>query len=104
MRGALGTILRELNCDNTCPGARICERRASCQYARIFEPVDWQDGPAHLDGVTVRAGQSFHFDVHLFMTRERPPIETFVDAFSGLADTGLGPPRGRVRLEDTATN
>lgn len=93
MRGALGTILR------------------------IFEPVDWQDGPsglqdpprpfvlraAHLDGVTVRAGQSFHFDVHLFMTRERPPIETFVDAFSRLADTGLGPSRGRVRLEDTAT-
>src|SRR5713226_4355220 len=38
LRGAFGTILRGLACDAACPGARVCERRGECVYARMFEP------------------------------------------------------------------
>lgn len=112
IRGALGTILREIACVPHCAGAKQCDIRPQCAYSKIFEPAGWEGGPsglqdpprpfvlraAHLDGVTVEAGQAFTFDVHLFLTAD-PPVEYFVLAFSQLADTGLGPSRGRVRLE-----
>ena len=112
IRGALGTILHGIACVPDCPGARSCALRATCAYARIFEPAGWDAGPSglqdpprpfvlrasHLDGVTVAAGQTFFFDVHLFLTVD-PPLEYFLSAFSQLAETGLGPSRGRVRLE-----
>ena len=112
IRGALGTILRGIACVSDCPGARRCALRASCGYARIFEPVTLEAGPSglqdpprpfvlramHLDGATVAAGERFFFDIHLFLVDE-PPLEYFILAFSQLAETGLGPSRGRVRLE-----
>lgn len=112
IRGALGYILKDIACVAECPGARTCGMRTSCGYARIFEPVACEGGPsglqdqprpfvlraAHLDGVTVAAGGRFWFDIHLFLTQD-PPLEYFILAFSQLAQTGLGPSRGRVRLE-----
>jgi len=53
---------------------------------------------SHLDGITVQAAKPFFFDIHLFLTLD-PPLEYFILAFSQLAETGLGPSRGRVRLE-----
>lgn len=38
LRGAFGTMLRRLCCHPGCPGATRCQLRATCPYARIFEP------------------------------------------------------------------
>ncbi|HEX8986286.1 MAG TPA: hypothetical protein VF767_12655, partial [Bryobacteraceae bacterium] len=39
VRGAFGTIFRQLLCAEKCHNARECEQRSTCPYARIFEPV-----------------------------------------------------------------
>jgi hypothetical protein len=111
LRGALGSTLRQISCDPAvCDSARTCGRRNSCAYARIFEPV-LDTGPSGLhdpprpfvlrasalDGQTVRPGQPFHFDLHLFLAEE-PPFTDLVKALAQLADSGLGPARGRVVL------
>lgn len=112
IRGALGTILREIACVPHCRSARSCDLRAACAYARIFEPIGWDGGPSglqdpprpfvlraqHLDGFTVEPDCGFSFDLHVFLI-ENPPLEYFISAFSRLAETGLGPGRGRVRLK-----
>ncbi len=95
-----------------CRDARTCELRFTCPYARIFEPEAAGRGPsgladrprpfvfraANLEGRTVRPGESFHFDVHLFDLRD-PVIAYFVLTFAQLAREGLGPGRGRAALE-----
>jgi hypothetical protein len=113
LRGAFGSIFRRIACVPECPGAAECERRATCGYARIFEPASVGTGPSgladwprpfvfrasELDGRTVRPGESFRFDVHVFDTR-RPALEYFVRAFAELAKEGLGPQRGRAALTE----
>ena len=92
-----------------CPGARECEARASCPYARMFEPSALEGGPSgladwprpfvfratHLDGCTVRPGEAFSFDLNLFDMRS-PAIAYLVLSFAQLAHEGLGPSRGRA--------
>lgn len=113
LRGALGSTLRELSCAPECLSARTCARRLDCDYARIFEPVQpegpsgLQDPPrpfvlraSHLDGVTA---PRFHFDLNLFLIAEAP-VGVLARAISRLADSGLGPGRGRVRLAAILVN
>jgi hypothetical protein len=50
-----------------------------------------------LDGRSVREGEPFHFDVHLFDVRE-PALPHFVAAFAELAREGLGAGRGLAAL------
>jgi hypothetical protein len=114
LRGALGSVFRDIACAQECPGragrnVRECQLRTSCAYARTFEPASTGTGPSgladwprpfvfrasHLDARTVGAGEPFWFDVNLFETRN-PPVDPFVRAFSILADQGLGPQRGRA--------
>lgn len=111
LRGAFGTIFRRIACVPQCTSARSCEWRAGCPYARMFEPSALGSGPSgladlprpfvfratHLDGVTVGAGSSFHFDLNLFDLNENA-IAYLVLAFAQLAREGLGPRRGRVEL------
>lgn len=111
LRGAFGSIFRKIACVPQCPGAAECELRSTCPYARIFEPAAAAAGPAgladwprpfvfrasHLDGRTVRAGEGFDFDLHVFDTRD-PALAYFVLAFAQLARDGLGPQRGRASL------
>jgi hypothetical protein len=112
VRGAFGTIFRQIVCISDCHDARTCEQRPTCPYARIFEPVaqpaegpsglhDWPRPfvfrAAHLDGQTIEPGRGFHFDVHLFDLKD-PAIVYFVLAFSQLATEGIGPRRGRATL------
>ena len=112
LRGAFGSIFRKLVCSPSCHDAKTCDTRAACPYARVFEPkaargegpsglVDWPRPfvfrAAHLDGSTVRQGEPFYFDVHIFDVRD-PAIEHFVMAFAQLAREGLGPGRGRADL------
>ena len=97
LRGAFGMMLRE----TASPTA----------YARIFAPVAAGEGPsgladrprpfvfraAHLDGKTFSAGSSFHFDMHLFDVKH-PAMPALQNAYARLAETGLGPGRGRATL------
>jgi hypothetical protein len=111
LRGAFGTIFRRITCVPECTGARQCESRATCPYARMFEPSALVAGPSgladwprpfvfratHLDGRTVHAGEPFHFDLNLFDVHS-PAVAYLVLAFGQLAREGLGPRRSRVEL------
>jgi len=115
LRGAFGSIFRRIACVPDCPGARECEIRAACPYARMFEPSALAGGPSgladwprpfvfratQLDGHTVTPGETFTFDLNLFDMRS-PAIAYLVLAFAQLAHEGLGPSRGRADLLDVA--
>lgn len=107
-RGAFGSILCKLVCLPNCPGAKTCDVRAACPYARVFSPQAAPgEGPSglvdrprpfvfrasHLDGCTIREGEPFHFDVHLFDVRDSA-LQHFIQAFGQLGQEGLGPGRG----------
>ncbi len=111
VRGALGSSFRRIACAPDCPGAKTCEQRAVCAYARLFEPTACAPGPSgladwprpfvlratHLDGRVIRPGEDFQFDVHLFTSRE-DALTILILAFAQLAEDGLGPRRGRAVL------
>ncbi len=115
LRGALGTIFRGMACLPGCPGAKDCERRLACPYARVFEPGAAGEGPSgladwprpfvfrarHLDGRVVEPGESFYFDLHLFLL-EREVVEYLTASFAALAKEGLGPRRGKAELQRVA--
>lgn len=106
VRGALGSLLREVACTPGCGGA---QHGAECVYARIFEPRG--NGPSgfaerprpfvlrthHLDGRSLDPGENFSFDVHLF-DLTNPVLSCFIQALSRLADEGIGAGRKRARL------
>lgn len=111
LRGAFGVIFRRIACVPQCASARECEWRASCPYARMFEPSALGSGPSgladwprpfvfratHLDGRTIEPGDPFHFDLNLFDVR--PDAVAYLTlAFAQLAREGLGPARSRVEL------
>jgi hypothetical protein len=113
LRGSFGRILKKLSCAPDCEDAKICEQRAACAYARLFEPVSAAgEGPSglrdwprcfvfrasHLDGVTIGNGEAFHFNLNLFETRE-PVIDQITQAFAELARQGLGPARNKGIFE-----
>jgi len=97
LRGAFGMMLRET--------------ASPAGYARIFAPVARGEGPsgladrprpfvfraAHLDGKTIPAGSGFHFDLHLFDVNH-PVSPALQEAYTRLAQAGLGPGRGRAEL------
>ena len=111
LRGAFGNAFRGIVCPSSCPGARLCPTRESCDYARIFESASTASGPsgfrdrprpfvfraAYLDGKTIQPQERFWFDVNLFETRN-PPLDSFAQAFGRLAKEGIGPRRGRADL------
>ena len=96
-----------------CPSAHECELRESCPYARMFEPRATALGPSgladwprpfvfratHLDGCTVRPGETFFFDLNLFDMHSHA-IAYLVLAFAQLSREGLGPGRGRADLSE----
>jgi hypothetical protein len=116
LRGAFGAMLKRSSCPPDCPGARLCPKAATCDYARIFEPTAAPGaGPsgfanpprpfvfraAHLDGRNVEPGDSFHFDLNVFDMR-RPLTARYTATFARIAEEqGFGPGRGRAVLEFT---
>ena len=98
VRGAFGAVLRD-----TVPREI---------YRRLFEPgaslgetpsglADWPRPfvlrVAHLDGLTIPAGDSLFLDAHVFDLHQ-PAFEHFRAALAKLADKGLGPGHGRAEL------
>jgi hypothetical protein len=114
LRGSFGAALKKVSCASTCPGAETCPDRATCSYARLFEPRASGLGPsglrdwprpfvfrtAHLDGATVPAGAQFHIDVNLFDMRPGA-LPTLGAAFAQLGRDGFGsgPIEQRARAE-----
>jgi hypothetical protein len=112
VRGAFGSIFRRLVCAESACRPSACARRAACPYLEVFDPpkpLDWPSGFAtpprgfvfrahHLDGRTVPAGGTFHFDLHLFH-RGASALPHFLAAFTQLGREGLGPGRGRAEME-----
>lgn len=134
VRGAFGTIFRKLACGcgavsdrhvPDCPYARIFEPTwgqaalsprgqsslSPAPNSAASSPSGLADPPrpfvfraAHLDGRTVRPGDPFHFDLHLW--DKSPDLSSphlfslpyFVVTFAQLAREGLGPGRGRAEL------
>ncbi len=110
-RGALGNLLREVSCRQDCPGARSCSHREQCAYARFFEPR-LEDGPSGLadpprpfvlrphvgEGRRIARGQIVSLHLHLFDVRT-PFIPYLIAALRLVAESGLGPGRGRAALE-----
>jgi len=111
IRGALGAIFHKLVCSPKCPGAKICEQRVTCAYARLFEPTAVRDGPsgfsdwprpfviraAHLDGRRFPPQQHFYFDLMVFEMHD-PALAYFAFSFSQLMREGLGPGRPGAEL------
>jgi len=116
LRGALGVIFRRIACVPHCAGAKTCDLRDSCPYARVFEPVASGPGPSgladwprpfvfrarHLDGRGVSPGESFWFDLHVF-SLDHNVLAYFVLTFASLAREGLGPRRGKAELQRVAS-
>jgi hypothetical protein len=101
VRGAFGAVLRD-----TVPAG---------VYSRLFEPgaalgpapsglSDWPRPfvlrVAHLDGLTISAGDTLFLDAHVFDLHQ-PALSHFQAALARLAEKGLGPGRGRAALEHT---
>ena len=95
-----------------CRDANSCDVRTTCPYACVFEPqaahcegpsgfADWPRSfvfrATHLDGHTIRVGENFYFDVHIFDAKD-PSLQYFVLAFAQLARGGIGPGRGLAEL------
>ncbi len=111
IRGALGQTFKKFACQPKCPGAKTCEQRATCAYARLFEPTAIHHGPsgladwprpfviraAHLDGRRFRPGETFHFDFHVFELSD-PALAYLAFSFSQLLREGLGPGRAGAEL------
>jgi hypothetical protein len=111
LRGAFGTVFRQIACVPECREVRSCEIRSQCAYARIFEPAAAGKGPSglsdwprpfvfrarHLDNCFIGPGKPFHFDLHIFDLHD-PAIPHFVRTFEAIARQGLGPGRGRAEL------
>lgn len=111
IRGALGQTFKKFVCRPNCPGAKTCEQRFTCPYARLFEPTAIQNGPsgladwprpfviraAHLHNRRFRPGEVFHFDFYVFELRD-PALAYFAFSFSQLLREGLGPGRAATEL------
>lgn len=85
-------------------------------HARLFAPRAAGSGPSglaelprpyvfrarHLNGLTIRPGQSFHFDVNVFFD-EAAALHAIRTAFAAAAAAGIGPGRGRAELREPST-
>jgi len=87
----------------------IFSRQDPRGYAQVFQPAG--HGPSgladpprpfvfrarHLDGRTFQPGESFHFDLHVFLL-DPEILSSFVRTFAALSHEGLGPRRGKAEL------
>lgn len=96
LRGGFGPALKRIDAET---------------YVRLFEPSPAPSGPSgfrepsrrfvfragHLDGRRIEAGETFHFDFHLFDTRD-DSAAVLIRAFADLGRDGVGGSRGRAEL------
>ena len=114
LRGAFGTIFKDLCCGLSCRKCFESPLRESCAYAAIFEPSP-SPGSDRLSGnqdiprpfvfrppteskSRYEPGETFCFELLLF-GRAIQYLAYFVVAFRELAEKGFGIGRGRCRLQ-----
>jgi hypothetical protein len=111
LRGALGVISKRIACRPECRDVQTCESRASCLYARVFEPVAEGSGPSgltywprpfvfrarHLDGKRFVPGSAFWFDVDVF-SLVPAVLSYFARTFAEVGREGIGPHRAKAEL------
>ena len=113
LRGAFGSIFKELCCGRVCTRCADSPLRHQCAYAAVFEPSPPEDSvrlranqdiprpfvfrPPPDDKDRYEAGDAFHFDLVLF-GRALEYAAYFVVAFRELAARGIGVGRGRCEL------
>jgi len=114
LRGAFGTVFKQICCGTACTRCALSPMREHCAYAAIFEPSppvssdrlsNLQDIPrpfvfrAPADGKNrYEQGEIFEFELLLF-GHARDCLAYFVVAFRELAERGFGISRGRCRLK-----
>lgn len=122
LRGGFGHSFKEVGClkrRSADPGTLACgecELRPACPYAYVFEtpappgaPQRFADAPRPFalkiglddDRRALEPGETFEFGL-VVIGRAITHAQLFVDAFELLGRRGLGPRRGRCRLERVA--
>ena len=117
LRGAFGTVFKQICCGAACMRCALSPMRDHCAYAAIFEPSpppgsdrlsNLQDIPRPFvfrpsaDGKSrYERGDVFEFELLLF-GRAQEYLAYFIVAFRELAERGLGIGRGRCRLKYVA--
>ncbi len=97
LRGAFGLALE--NADY----ARLFAPRAGSGPSGLAEsPRPFVFRARHLDGLTFRPGQSFHFDLNVFLDHPAA-LDAIRTAFAAAAAAGIGPGRGRAELQALST-
>jgi hypothetical protein len=114
LRGAFGTVFKQISCGSACTRCALSPMRDHCAYAAIFEPSpppgsdrlsNLQDIPRPFvfrppaDGKSrYEPGDLFEFELLLF-GRAQDYLAYFIVAFRELAERGFGIGRGRCRLK-----
>jgi hypothetical protein len=117
LRGAFGSIFKQICCGSVCSRCSVSPIREHCAYAAIFEPApppssdrlsNLQDIPRPfvlrppLDTRSrYQAGDVFEFELLLF-GKAQEYFAYFIVAFRQLAESGFGIGRGRCRLQSVA--
>jgi hypothetical protein len=83
LRGAFGAILHKLEC-----APMFAPSFTDGPSGLVDQPRPFVFRAAHLDGKSIAAGETFHFDFHWFDLR-RPSLDTAIGALGELTDTDL---------------
>ncbi len=95
MRGAFGLALERID-------PRLFTPRSDSGPSGLADPPrPFVFRARHLDGVTARPGESFHFDLHVF-TPDPHAHQAIAEAFEEAACAGFGPGRGRAAMRSPA--
>ncbi len=95
LRGAFGLALERIDPRFFAP------RRESGPSGLADPPRPFVFRARHLDGMTARPGDSFHFDLHVF-TPDPHAHQAIAQAFKEAARAGFGPGRGRAAMHSPA--
>ena len=98
IRGALGEGLQRMGPE----AGRLIRPEAVRPSGLKLAPRPFVLRTAPLDGRAVTPGEPFSFDLHVFELRV-PVLRYFRDTFEAMAADGLGPGRGRARLNGIET-
>jgi hypothetical protein len=98
IRGAMGECLQGMGPE----AGRLVRPEAFRPSGLKLAPRPFVLRTAPLDGRAVTPGEPFSFDLHVFELRV-PVLHYFRDAFEAMAADGLGPGRGRARLNGVET-
>lgn len=117
LRGAFGTVFKEICCGAACTRCALSPLRGHCAYAAIFEPSpppdsnrlsSLQDIPRPFvfrppaDGKSrYKRGEVFEFELLLF-GHAQEYLAYFIVAFRELSERGFGIGRGRCNLKYVA--